>query len=229
MKGQVCSEEIGWIAWDWTGEWLEPFLLGAKPNGVCSPFWGSTRIFSKKNWELFVHPARLHVCNWARPKFFQPRPVPFAIIGVIDQELDYLESCGILKKVSQSGWAAPIVAVPKRDRHFRICGDYRVTVSQALDIDQYPSPRPDDLFATLSGGNKFSKSDLSQAYQQLILDEQSAKHVTIITQKGLYLYTCLPYGVVSAPAIFQRVYGCYSSQYPPSHLLYWWNLGHRFR
>ena len=109
-------------------------------------------------------PARLQVCDLARLRFFKPRLVPFAFRVAIDQELDHLESCGILKKVSHSEWAATIAAVPKKDGRFRICGDYRVTVSQALDIDLYPLPKPDDLFATLSGGKKFSKLDFSQAY-----------------------------------------------------------------
>ena len=65
-------------------------------------------------------------------------------------------------------WAAPIVAVPMKDGHFRICGHYKVTANQALDTDQYPLPRPDDLFSIhiLAEGDKFSKLDLSQAYQQ---------------------------------------------------------------
>ena len=63
--------------------------------------------------------------------------------------------------------------------------DYKVTVNQVLDVDQYPLPKPDDLFATLAGGKKFTKLDLSQAYQQLLLDDDSKKFVTINTHRGL--------------------------------------------
>ena len=51
----------------------------------------------------------------------------------------------LLKKVAHCAWAAPIVAIPKKDGTIRICGDYKVTVNPELDIDQYPIPRPDDL------------------------------------------------------------------------------------
>ena len=68
--------------------------------------------------------VKLHIKPDARPKFFKPRSVQFAIKPDIDQELECLESAGILKKVSTSVWAAPIVPVPKRDGKFRICGDY---------------------------------------------------------------------------------------------------------
>ena len=71
-------------------------------------------------------------------------------------------------------------------------------------LDTYPLPRIEDLFSSLSGGKYFSKLDLAQAYLQLPLDEASRKYVTINTQKGLYQYTRLPFGVASAPSIFQR-------------------------
>ena len=131
--------------------------------------------------------------------------MPFAIKSAIEQELDRLEASGAIKKVTCSDWAAPIVPVPKKDGKFRICGDYKVTINQALEVDQYPLPKPEDLFATLAGGNKFSKLDLSQAYQQFALDEQSTTYVTINTHKGLYRYKRLPFGVASAPALFQKL------------------------
>ena len=51
---------------------------------------------------------------------------------------------------------------------------------------------------------KFSKLDLSHAYQQVLLDEESRDYVTINTHLGLYRYTRLPFGVAAAPAIFQH-------------------------
>ena len=60
------------------------------------------------------------------------------------------------------------------------------------------------MLATLGGGNKFTKLDMSQAYQQLELEESSKKFTTINTHKGLYQYNRLPFGVSSAPGIFQR-------------------------
>ena len=42
-------------------------------------------------------------------------------------------------------------------------------------------------------------------YQQLPLDEESKQYVVINTHKALFRYTCLPFGISSAPGIFQRV------------------------
>jgi len=139
----------------------------------------------KKYQEVFVDGlgtmssvcATLKLKKEASPRFFRPRPIPFALRGPVEEELNRLEQEGILKKVMHSKWAAPIVPVPKKDGRVRICGDYKVTVKQAIDVDQYPLPRPTDLFATMAKGKKFSKLDLSQAYQQMQLDEQSAQYV----------------------------------------------------
>lgn len=52
---------------------------------------------------------------------------------------------------------------------------------------------------------KYSKLDLSHAYQQVILDEDSKRYVTLNTHKGLFTVNRLPFGVASSPAIFQRI------------------------
>ena len=98
------------------------------------------------------------------PKFFKPRPVPYAIRDAVGPQLDKLKAEGVLEKVSHSDWAVPIMVVPKQDGSYRLCGDYKDTVNQALDVDQYPLPKPEDLLAALARGQMFTKLDLRQAY-----------------------------------------------------------------
>ena len=131
--------------------------------------------------------------------------MPFALKDAVGQELHRLEKYEVIKKVDSSEWAAPVVTVPKAEGKNCLCGDYKVTINQALTVDRYPLPKPDDLFATLANGHKFTKLDLSQAYLQLQLEESSQQYVTINTHQGLYQYTRLPFGIASAPAIFQRL------------------------
>ena len=124
----------------------------------------------------------------------------------VEEALDQLEADGVLEKVTHSDWAALIVTVPKRDGSIRVvCGDYKVTVNPVLDVDKYPLPRPEDIFATLAGGKMFITLDLFHAYNQLILDEESRKYVVVNTHRGLYRYIRLRFGIASAPALFQRV------------------------
>ena len=111
---------------------------------------------------------------------------------------------GVIEQVQFSEWAAPVVLVLKKDNSVRLCGDYKVTINQVAKTDTYPLPRIDDLFASLAGGTCFSKLDLAHAYHQIPLDEASKKYATINTHKGLYRYNRLPFGISSAPSIFQR-------------------------
>lgn len=161
-------------------------------------------VFSDSLGTITPHKATLNLKEGTTPRFFKPRPVPYALRKCVGEELDHLEKLGVIEKARFSEWAAPIVVVPKKDSRIRICGDYKVTINPSLDVDQYPLPRPEDIFASLAGGTKFTILDLMQAFNQLQLDDQSKKLVTVNTHQGLYSYTRLPFGVASAPAVFQR-------------------------
>ena len=140
----------------------------------------------------------------AVPKFYRARPVPYVLKPAIEAELEKLVNQGVFKQVSTSAWAAPIVPVRKPDGSVRICGDFQLTVNQAAEYENYPVPKTEDLLATLNGGEKFTKLDLSQAYQQLELKEEARELLTINTHKGLFQPLRLQFGLHSASGIFQR-------------------------
>lgn len=148
--------------------------------------------------------VKLTVKPDSTPKCLKARPVPYAIRPKVEAELDRLVKSGVLEPVSTSEWATPIVPVMKKDGAPRICGDFKVTVNPVLTTEKYPLPLIDDLFSCLAGGQKFSKIDLSQAYLQMHVDRESQELLTIVTHKGLYRYQRLPFGITSAPALFQR-------------------------
>ena len=149
--------------------------------------------------------AKIHIDPQAKPIFYKARTVPLAFRQKVERELERLEKQGIIEPVQFSDWAAPIVPVEKRDGNIRICGDYKLTVNQAAQTEVYPIPLIQEIFASLSGGKTFSKLDLSHAYQQVKLEEASQQYVTVNTHKGLFRYKRLPFGISSAPAIFQRM------------------------
>lgn len=61
----------------------------------------------------------------------------------------------------------------------------------------------DDLLAAVGNNTCFTILDLKGAYLQLELDPESRRLTTINTSLGLYFHKRLPYGVKTAPAIFQ--------------------------
>ncbi|OUC43788.1 putative zinc knuckle [Trichinella nativa] len=86
-----------------------------------------------------------------------------------------------------------------------ICADFSTGLNDGLMVESYPTLRPEDLYQALRGGKTFTKLDLSEAYLQVELDEESKRIPVINTHKGLYHYNRLPFSVASAPAIFQKV------------------------
>ena len=79
-----------------------------------------------------------------------------------------------------------------------------MTVNMVATSDKYPVPKTEALLATLNGGQKFTKLDLSQAYQQLLLDVKTFVYLTINMHKGIFRPTRLQFGVHSTAGIFQR-------------------------
>ena len=92
----------------------------------------------------------------------------------------------------------------KPDGNLRLCGDYKLTVNQVAKLEQYPLRLLEDIFASLTGGQTYSILDLSHAYSQIELEETSKVYTTINTHRGLFRYVRMPYGISSAPALFQR-------------------------
>ena len=93
---------------------------------------------------------------------------------------------GIIVKVEYSDWATPMVHIPKRDGTTRSCGDYSVTVNPSLSVPQYPVPLPEDVFRKMAGGQRYTELHVTSAYQQMPLDSQSQKYVTINNHRALY-------------------------------------------
>ena len=150
--------------------------------------------------------ATISIEPGAQPRFSKARLVPYALREKVDIELKRLVDEETLEPVQFAEWASPIVAVLKSDRKtVQICGDFKQSINPVSKLDQYPIPKVEGLFARLAGGRSFTKLDLSQAYQQIPLDEQSKKFAVINTNKGLVCYTRLPCGISSAPGILQRV------------------------
>ena len=106
----------------------------------------------------------------------------------MEEELTHLEQEGIIEPVQFADWAAPIVSVMKDDgKSVRICSDFKLTINQASKLDHYLILRIEDLFAKLNGGKSFSKLDMSQAYQQVILEEDLRPYAVINTHRIWHL------------------------------------------
>ena len=153
--------------------------------------------------KLRGHKVKILVDLNVKPRFRIARTNPHAFRAKVKDELECLVKEGILESVQFSEWAAPTVLVLKSDKSsIRICWDLHLTMNPVFKLNRYQIFKVEDLFAAPGGGKLFSKVNLSQVYQQLPLNNESKQYVVINTHKGLFRYTRLPFGISSAPGIF---------------------------
>ena len=79
------------------------------------------------------------------------------------------------------------MVVPKADNTVRICADYKSTINQSVEDEQYVLGTTQDLYAALVGSKVFSELDLSHAYAQLNADKESQEYLKITTHNAFTL------------------------------------------
>ena len=89
----------------------------------------------------------------------------------------------------------------KKGDDIRLCGDYKVTINQFLENNQYAAPNTQDLLARLAGEQNVTRLDLKQAYLPMEVELESQPFSTINTMNGLFTYTRMPFGIRTDPCI----------------------------
>lgn len=151
-----------------------------------------------------LEPVSIDIADESKLRFSKARPVPLPLLDSVNKELQRLEDKGVIKPVSSSRWASPVVWVKKRDGSLRMCADFKLHVNRAITSDAYPLPSIETMFAGMRDSTVFAKLDLRDAYWQIPLDARSREVCTINTSKGLYQMLRLPKGMKNSSAIFQR-------------------------
>lgn len=163
------------------------------------------QVFEPSDEPIKHFKASFKLKEGSRPIFLKATSPPYALRDEIARQLKGLEEKGIIKYVEHSEWASKLVVAPKKNGELRLCVNYRTTLNDNLQDNHYPLPVVEDILLTLGGNSCFVSLDLQGAYHQLLLDGDSQLFTTVNTHLGLYQYLRLPFGVKTAPAIFQGV------------------------
>ena len=78
-------------------------------------------------------------------------------------------------------------------------------MNEAVICERFPIPTVDDVLVEMNQSSVFTKIDLQIGYHQIELDEEARELTTFVTQKGLFRYKRLVFGISGTPAIYQNV------------------------
>lgn len=96
-----------------------------------------------------------------------------------------------------------MVPVIKKTGKVRICVDLK-KLNEAVRRERFILPTLEDIAPKLVGARVFSTLDASSEFWQIPLEASCTKLTTFITPVGRFCFRCLPFGITSAPEIFQR-------------------------
>ena len=115
-----------------------------------------------------------------------------------------MEEKDVVQKVDRpTPWVNSLVIVEKRDGSLRLCLDPR-DLNKAIRREHHRIPTAEDIASHLSGKKIFSIVDEKDGFWQVRLDEESSHLCTFNTPFGRYRFKRMPFGISSAPEVFQK-------------------------
>ena len=147
---------------------------------------------------------KIRVSDTTSPVQHAPRSVSVALHEPLRSELEAMVEQGIIAQVTEpTPWVSSMVVVRKKDGRLRICLDPK-DLNKAIMREHYPLPTIEDVATRLSGARVFSILDVKQGFWHIKLDMESSLATTFNTPFGRYRWCRMPFGISSAPEVFQR-------------------------
>jgi Reverse transcriptase (RNA-dependent DNA polymerase) len=104
---------------------------------------------------------------------------------------------------SKSPWGFPVVIVFRNGKPW-FCVDYR-DLNKELVYDEYPLPQQTDILHALTEAQFFSVCDALSGFNQMEIKQEDQEKTAFHMHLGLFQFICVPFGIQSGPACFQRI------------------------
>ncbi|UYV81900.1 hypothetical protein LAZ67_21000072, partial [Cordylochernes scorpioides] len=141
----------------------------------------------------------------AIPQVYTARRLPLALREPVREELEKMSKLGVIKKINKpTEWSHPMVVVKKPNGDVRMCIDPR-KLNYWIKRERYMMPSPEEVLALIQKANIYTVLDAKYAFWQIPLTDEAPLLTTMSTPYGRYCYTRMPYGLSSAPEIFQKI------------------------
>lgn len=137
------------------------------------------------------------------PKPQKPYPVSFHQRSVVEKYVQEGLKKGSLRK-SKSPIAMPLFLVPKKDGDDIPVVDFRL-INDIIVDNRNPISCIDDIMSYLSKAKVFSKINSTNAYNLIRIREGDEWKTAFVCHLGQFEYTVMPFGIKTAPAIFQSM------------------------
>lgn len=135
---------------------------------------------------------------------FTPRKVAHPLLPQVQKEINKMLEEGVISEMLEpTEWCSGMVVVPKPNGSVRICVDF-TGLNKAVKREVHPLNSVDQDLAQFSGSKHFTKLDARSGFWQIPIAEESRKYTTFLTPFGRYCFNRLPFGISSAPEIFQK-------------------------
>lgn len=132
------------------------------------------------------------------------RKIPISLHNKLKLTLEQLNEKNIISKVDYpTDWVNSLMIVEKPNGTLRLCIDPK-PLNKYICREHFIIPKCDDIISKLTGKTVFSVIDMEDGFWQLQLNEKSSDYCTFNTPFGRFKFNRVPFGISSAPEIFQK-------------------------
>lgn len=130
--------------------------------------------------------------------------IPRSLFERLKNKLTEMELQGIIRKVDKpTEWLNAVVIVEKRNGDIRLCLDPKY-LNLVIKREHFMIPTVDDITSQLANKEFFTVLDMKDGYYQVAIDDASSDLCTFSTPFGRFQFVRLPFGISSAPEVFQK-------------------------